>query len=174
MTVCCLFLIFLHSLKLSSVSCATASDNEDWSNGYPIDLKYKDTFDDIVPKWRVTPLPAFDANEKFIKTHELEVSLRGSLVLVYFELKHYSIKDKRSDSVAGNTFSAFATQVKILQRKADRRPATYKSLMLKGPKFLPQSPSKKKDQINAVNAFHPGNKYILFSLKGAILNVPIT
>ena len=29
--------------------------------------------------------------------------------------------------------------------------------MLKGPKILPQSPSKRRDQENAVKAFHPGN-----------------
>ena len=64
----------------------------------------------------MTPLPAFDANGKFIKVSDLENSLRGSLVLVYFELKHYAIKDKKTNGVAGNTFSAIATQVKILKR----------------------------------------------------------
>lgn len=89
-------------------------------------------------------MPAFDANGKFIKIHNLENSLRGSLVLVYFKLKHYSIKDRKSSDVAGNTFSAIATQVKILKCGADRRPSPYKSQMLKGPKSLPQFPSKKK------------------------------
>jgi len=112
-----------------------------------------------VLKWRATPLPAFDASGKFIKIHNLEDSLRGSLVLVYFELKHFAIKDKRTDGVAGNTFSAIATQVTILERGADRRPSPYKSQMLKGPKYLPQSPSNKNDQISAVNAFHPGKDF---------------
>ena len=63
------------------------------------------------------PLPAFDAGE-YIKMHKLKDSLRGSLVLVYFKLKHYAIKDKKKDGVAGNTFSALATytQVKVLER----------------------------------------------------------
>jgi hypothetical protein len=78
------------------------------------------------------------------------------LVLVYFELKHYAIRDKRTNAIMSNTVSAMATQVKVLERGAERRPSPYKSLMLKGPSFLPQSPSKKKDQTNAVNAFHPG------------------
>lgn len=107
----------------------------------------------------MTPLPAFDANGQFIKSHELEITLQGSLVLVYFELKHYSIKDKRSSGIAGNTFSATATQVKVLERGVERRPSPYKSQLLKGPKFLPQTPSKQKDQRNAVTAFHPGTVF---------------
>lgn len=103
-------------------------------------------------------MPAFDACGKFIKIQELETSLKGSLVLVYFELRHYSIKDKRSNSTAGNTFSAIATQVKVLERGTERQPSPYKSRMMKGPTVLPQSPSKRKDQMNAVNAFHPGNE----------------
>ena len=140
--------------------CLSATDEEDWSNGYPIAQKFKDTYDDIVTKWRATPLPAFDAGGKFIKVHSLEDSLRGSLVLVYFELKHYAIKDKRTESVTGNTFSAIATQVTILERGADRRPSPYKSQMMKGPKYLPLSPSVKKDQISAVKAFHPGKNFL--------------
>jgi hypothetical protein len=86
-----------------------------------------------------------------------EVSLRGSLVLVYFELKHYAIRDKKSNIVITNTFSATATQVRILERGSDLKPSPYRSLLLKGPKILPQSPRKKNDQIAAVRAFHPGN-----------------
>jgi hypothetical protein len=149
-----------HSLKLYSY--ASATDNEDWLNSYPIGQRYSDMFDHIVTKWRVSPLPAFDVGGKFIKIHNLEDSLRGSLVLVYFELKHYSIRDKRNDGIAGNTFSAIATQVMVLERGAERRPSPYKSQMLKGPKTLPQSPSKKRDQVSAVNAFHPGNVVLLF------------
>ena len=126
------------------------------SNGYPIASKYSDIFDEILPKWWATPLPAFDTGGKFIKVHDLEGSLRGSLVLVYFELKHYSIRDKRMNAIMSNTVSAMATQVKVLGRGTERRASPYKSLMLKGPSFLPQSPSKKKDQTNAVNTFHPG------------------
>ena len=151
-----MFLFFIPS-HLTPRSRISATDDEDCSNSYPIGLKYQDIFDDIVAKWRVTPLPGFDASGKFIKVSDLENSLRGSLVLVYFELKHYAIKDKKTNGVAGNTFSAIATQVKILERGPDRRPSPYKSLLLKGPKSLPQSPSKRKEQINAVNAFHPGN-----------------
>ena len=134
----------------------TATDEEDWMNDYPISDKFRDSFNNIVPRWRVAPLPAFDTNGKFIKISDLEVSLRGSLVLVYFELKHYAIKDKRTNYVTTNTFSATATQVKILERAAERKSSPYKSLLLKGPKFLPRSPSKKKEQASAVRAFHPG------------------
>jgi hypothetical protein len=161
------------SLFLRLVFGIPALDDEDWTNGYPIAYKYRDIFDDILPKWRVTPLPAFDANGQFIKAHDLEIALRGSLVLVYFELRHYSIKDKRSNAVASNTVSAIATQVKILERGADHLPARYKSRLLKGPTILPQSPSKRKDQVNAVNAFHPGSVAILFT-SGVLLTVPIT
>jgi hypothetical protein len=104
-------------------------------------------------------LPAFDSDDKFIKITDLEVSLRGSLVLVYFELKHYAIRDKRSNCVSTNTFSATASQVKILELGGDRKASPYKSLLLKGPKTLPQSPSKKKEQASAVRAFHPGKLF---------------
>ena len=145
-----------HSLTLDTFTPAT--DEEDWSNDYPIATKYQDTFDDIVSRWRVTPLPAFDTTGKFIKIRDLENSLRGSLVLVYFEVRHYPIRDKRTNAIASNTVTAIATQVTVLERGSDRRPSPYKSQMLKGPKVLPQSPSKKKDQINAVKAFHSGKK----------------
>ena len=127
-----------------------ATDDEDWMNDYPIMQKFKDNFDDIAPKWRVMPLPAFDTKGKFIKSHDLEISLRGALVLVYFELRHYPIRNKRTNSIAGNTFSVTATQVKILDRGPDHCPSHYKSLLLKGPMSLPQSPNKKRDQANAV------------------------
>ena len=71
----------------------------------------------------MTLLPAFDANGKFIKVHDLEGALRGSMVLVYFELKHYAIKDKRSTGIASNTISAISTQVKVLESGADRLPS---------------------------------------------------
>ncbi|KAF8801500.1 hypothetical protein BYT27DRAFT_6794916 [Phlegmacium glaucopus] len=53
------------------------------------------------------------------------------------------MRDKRTNAITSNTFTAISTQIKILERAADR-PSPYKSLMLKGPTFLPQSPSKKK------------------------------
>jgi hypothetical protein len=101
-------------------------------------------------------LPAFDTDGKFIKIDQLEVSLTGSLVLVYFELRHYAIKKKKTDIIGSNTFSAIATQVKILERAIERQPSAYRSLILKGPILLPQSPSKRKDQMAAARAFHPG------------------
>jgi hypothetical protein len=153
--------------------CFSATDEEDWSNDYPITHRYWDLFHDIVQKWRVTPLPAFDAKKNFIKIHDLESSLRGSLVLVYFDLKHYSIKDKRTDGIASNTFSATVTQVTILERGSDQRRSPYKSQLLKGPTFLPQSPPKKSDQVNAVKAFHPGKKWV-FSRPSRLLIVHFT
>ena len=54
-------------------------------------------------------MPAYGANSSFIKIRDLEAMMRGSLVLVYFELKHYSIKDKRSSDVSSNMISAIAT-----------------------------------------------------------------
>jgi hypothetical protein len=146
---------------------STASDNEDWTNGYPISDKFRESFDNIVPRWRATPLPAFDSDDNFIKITYLEVSLRGSLVLVYFELKHYAIRDKRSNCVSTNTFSATASQVKILELGGNRKASPYKTLMLKGPKTLPQSPSKKKEQASAVRAFHPGKLFTVCFASGA-------
>ena len=145
----------IHRLPLNT-SHHPATDDEDWTNDYPISQKYKDNLDDIAPRWRATPLPAFDSSGGFIKIPELEHSLRGSLVLVYFELRHYPIKNKKANGIAGNTFSATATQVKVLERGAERRSSPYKSLLLKGPILLPQLPTAKKDQENAVQAFHPG------------------
>ena len=113
-------------------------------------------FEDIVTKWRFTPLRAYDETGRFIKTQDLESSLTGSLVHVYFELKHYAIKSKRTDNIAGNTFSAISTQVKILECGGEKPRSPYKSLMLKGPSVLPRSPTKKKDQTNTANTFKPG------------------
>ena len=139
------------------ISVTTVTDNGDWTNGYPISDKYRELFDNIISRWHIMPLSTFDTTKKFIKINDLEVSLRGSLVLVYFELKHYAIRDKRTGCISTNTFSATATQVKIIEHGADQSASPYKSLMLTGPRTLPQSPTKEKDQINAVKAFHPGN-----------------
>ena len=114
--------------------------------------------EDIAPKWRVNcdPLPAFDMKGRFIKVHNLESLLTGSLVLVYFELKHYAIKSKKTDNIAGNTFSAISTQVKVLEPGTERRQSPYKSLMLKGPIVLRVRKIFKKDQTNAAINFNPG------------------
>ncbi|KAF8800256.1 hypothetical protein BYT27DRAFT_7217171 [Phlegmacium glaucopus] len=134
-----------------------STDEEDWTNGYPMTERYKDAFQDIIPKWRVSPLPAYDTTQKFIKANNLKTKLRDSLVLVYFELKHYAIKDKTTNNVDTNTFTALATQVTVLDHGTEHRPTPYKSQLLKGPTSLAQSPTKKKEQKNAVNVFHPGN-----------------
>jgi hypothetical protein len=138
-----------------------ATDKDDWSNSYPISERFRESYDNIMSRWRVNPLHVFDTNEDFLKIHDFEVSLRGSLVLVYFELKHYAIKDRRTNGIGTNTFSATATQVQILERAAVKNPSPYKSLLTKGPKHLPQSPKKRQEQINAVRAFHPGNSPIM-------------
>lgn len=140
--------------------CLPATDEEDWTIDYPISQKYKEYFDELTAKWRVTPLHAFDTSGNFINVQDLEISLRGSLVLVYFELKHFPIRNKRTNGIFGNTISATATQVKVLER-GERRSSPYKSLMLKGPTFLPQSPTTRKNQTNAVRAFHPGSNISL-------------
>jgi hypothetical protein len=137
-----------------------ATDSQDFSNGYPISERYRDTFDSIVSRWRVTPLPAFDIDEQLIRVRDLEVSLRGSLVLVHFELRHYGIKDKRTNIVVTNTFSAMATQVVVLEPAPIKTPSQYRNLLMKGPKRLPQSPTKIGDQKNAVEAFHPGDIFV--------------
>ena len=89
------------------------------------------------------------------------------LNLVDFELRHYPIR-KSNGMISSNTFSATTTQVTILEQASQHFSSPYKSIMLKGPKFLPQSPSKKKDQINAVDAFHPGELYFLVDLNTSL------
>ncbi|KAF8798368.1 hypothetical protein BYT27DRAFT_7343617 [Phlegmacium glaucopus] len=133
-----------------------SQDEEDWSNGYPITDAHQKAFKAILPKWRATPLPAYDESGNFIKIQDHELTLKGALVLVYFQLKHYTIKDRNSNGVLGNTFTAIATQIKILERAAKRNTSPYKTQMLKGPINLPRSPTKHKEQVEAVNAFHPG------------------
>ena len=127
----------------------TATDDEDWTNGYPIATKYKEIMDDIAPRWRATPLPAFHPNKKFIDIAKQEVSLRGALVLVHFKLRHYPIRNKRTNGVAGNTFSATATLVKILVRPVENQssqthlPTRASYLNAQHPSWLPnQSQSR--------------------------------
>ncbi|KAF8797384.1 hypothetical protein BYT27DRAFT_7265765 [Phlegmacium glaucopus] len=114
---------------------------EDWSNRYPIGDDFKDAFKTIIPKWQVTPLPVFDATGKFIQVHDLEASLSGSLVLVYFQLKHYAIKDKKTNDIASNTFTAIASQIKVLEPAAKHKRSPYKS-----PAKRPNSPPPVTDQ----------------------------
>ena len=167
MIVCSLWSCRLPELTSRS-SFSLATDNEDWSNDYPVDDRFRDAFEDLVSKWRVSPLPAFDASGKFIKTRDLENALRGSMVLVYFEMRHYAIKEKKGTSITSNTVSAIATQVSVVESGADRLPSPYKSQILKGPKFLPQATSKRQDQLNAAKAFHPGEFQISISLTHAL------
>jgi hypothetical protein len=89
----------------------------------------------------------------------LEVTLRGSLVLVYFQLKHYSIRGKHDvakeeASVTSNTITATAIQVKILESAGKPKASPYRTQLMKGPMILPQSPTKRKDQVAAANTFH--------------------
>ena len=151
----------------------SVADDEDWTNGYLIPDKFRELFDKIVPRWCMTPLPTYDSSGKFIKINDLEVYLRESLVLVHFELRHYAIRDKRTNGIITNTFSATATQVKILQRGlgAGQTHSPYKSLMLKGPKTFPQSPSKRMDQINVVKAYHPGKFFSLLYAQLSAQNI---
>jgi hypothetical protein len=113
-----------------------ADDAEDWTNNYPMTPKYLNSFHDLRYKWRVNPLSAFTLKGNLIKPRDLEITLQGSLVLVYFQLKHFSIKEG-TDKVKGNTFSALATQVIILETPKKLNPTPYKSRMLRGPTLLP-------------------------------------
>jgi hypothetical protein len=67
--------------------------------------------------------------------------------------------------------SAIAMQVIVLQCPADRCSSPYKSLMLKWLTLLPQTPSIKKDQVNAVRTFHPGTTLVVSSSGFLILNL---
>jgi hypothetical protein len=72
----------------------TATDEEDWTNSYPISEKYRHNLDGIVSRWHVTPLYTFDVSGEYISIPKQESALRGSMALIYFQLKHYAIKDK--------------------------------------------------------------------------------
>ncbi|KAF8816291.1 hypothetical protein BYT27DRAFT_7248382 [Phlegmacium glaucopus] len=134
-----------------------STDDEDWSNGYPIGDRFQTMFKNIIHKWQVDPMRVYDAQGKLIKTHNLELSLKGSLILIQFSLRHYAIREKNNNGKASNTFSAMATEIQILEPAKKCTPSPYKILALKGPTFLPQSPSMRRDQISAANSFHPGN-----------------
>ncbi|KAF8815383.1 hypothetical protein BYT27DRAFT_7333929 [Phlegmacium glaucopus] len=148
-----------------------SQDEEDWSNRYPIAENYKTTFKAIVHKWRATPLLAYDESGNFIKVLDHEFLLKRALVLVYFNLKHYAIRDKKTnhDGIAGNTFTAIASQIMILERPAKRNTSPYKTQLLKGPITLPRSPTKLKEQVEAVNAFHQGTHAKTNTLKPAMI-----
>jgi hypothetical protein len=137
----------------------TADDGEDFTNGYHIASKYQGNFNDIIYNWRATPLAAYNSKGGLINQRDLEVTLRGSLALVYFQLKHYSIRGKpdaakEEASVSSNTITATAIQVKILESATKPKASPYRTQLMKGPIILPQSPTKRKDQGVAVNTFH--------------------
>jgi hypothetical protein len=129
-----------------------ADDRDDWSYDYPISDRYKEHWDKILRSWRPSPLVVYDSKNVFVNPGDLELSLRGSLVLVYFQMRHYEIQGK-DKKINGNTFTATVIQIKVLEEGKKNRPS-YKAQLLKGPVTLPQSPRKKKDQLAAVNAFH--------------------
>ena len=151
----------LHS-PLTFVTYPPATDEEDWTNDYPIAPKYKDHLEEIAPRWRATPLPAFDMSGKLIKIPELEFSLRGSLVLVYFELRHYPIRNKRTNGISGNTFSATATQVKVLERGAGRRSSLTRASCLKGQLSFPNHPPIKRIRQTPSRPFTQVWLFVLF------------
>jgi hypothetical protein len=119
-------------------------------------FKFRDKFDDIIARWRVTPLRAYHPNGDFINVNEQETYLRGSLVLVTFKLRHYAIRNSSNDGVKTNTFTATTTEVEILEH-APPQPSNYRNALLKGPSSLPQPSSKRGDQMRAVQAFHPSS-----------------
>jgi hypothetical protein len=81
---------------------------------------------------------AYNMDNKFINPDDLTKHLLGAQVLVYFNLKHYAIGHKDVNDIKGNTFSAYATQVKIIG-KVETLKSPYKSKILKGPITLPVS-----------------------------------
>ncbi|KAF8814019.1 hypothetical protein BYT27DRAFT_7250431 [Phlegmacium glaucopus] len=92
-------------------------DDEDWTHGYLMTEEYKDVFEDIIPRWRISPLATYDTTQKFIKVNDLNIMLQHSSVLVHFELKHYAIRDKKTNSIGSNTFTALATQFKVMEHE---------------------------------------------------------
>jgi hypothetical protein len=95
--------------------------------------------------YHVTPMLVYNMDNKFINPDNLMKHLLGVQALVYFNLKHYAIRHKDTNDIRGNTFLAYATQVKIVG-KAKTLKSPYKSKILKGPITLPQSPAKHKDK----------------------------
>jgi hypothetical protein len=151
----------IHALFTIFDTWILASDDQDLTNHYPMPFRFREKFDDIIPRWRVTPLRAYHSNGDFIDVSEQETHLRGSLVLVTFKLRHYAIRNNANDGVRTNTFTATVTEVQILE-PAQPQPTDYKSALLKGPSLLPQPSAKQRDQMRAVQAFHPGSKQFRF------------
>ena len=92
----------------------------------------------------VTQMPAYTMEDKFINPVDLMKELLSTQVLIYFNLRHYTIQDKdNANKFKGNSFSAYITQVKILQKVDSVKPA-YKSKLLKGPITSSKSEGKKR------------------------------
>lgn len=76
---------------------------------WPVRDELKVELDKIKFKFEARPLPVY-VGDHFIKPEDVHAMLKGALVEVHFELKHFCIKKKKEDS-----FNAFVQQVIILQ-----------------------------------------------------------
>lgn len=108
---------------------------------------------------------AYNLDNKFINPDDLMKHMLGAQVLVYFNLRHYTIGGRNADDIRGNTFSAYATQVQII-RKAETLKSPYKSKVLRGPFTLPQSPTKFTKQSITATALHSPSVKILSKAEG--------
>jgi hypothetical protein len=98
-------------------------DDNDCTTNYPIAEEYRAALHAIKPKWHVTPLPAFDTRDEPICSPKMTATLKESLVLVHFNLKHFSISEKKKKTASRNVFTATPTHIKILKYNGEHQPA---------------------------------------------------
>lgn len=82
---------------------------DDLTENWPVKDVFKSELNKIKYKFEACPLPVY-AGDRFIRLKDVHAMMKGALVAVHFELKHFYIKGKKEDS-----FNATVQQIDILQ-----------------------------------------------------------
>lgn len=84
---------------------------------WPIHPRFRDELDKIKYEYRAQPLAVYARNQ-FIEPTEVNHTIRGALVEIHFEFRHFAIQRKSQDS-----FNVSIEQIIVL-RPGETRPAT--------------------------------------------------
>lgn len=118
---------------------ATTIDEE--TDGWPVPVELQDAFDAIKYTYKVNPLPVY-RNDVFVEPLLVNKALKGALVEVHFNIRHFKIEEHDS-------FTAIPLQVIILKDGPPETNSPYKR------KNLRDGPVRPKEFSSSTNASTP-------------------
>ena len=115
---------------------------------WPVKASLQADLNKIKFDFEASPLPVY-VEGRFVQPNDVQEMLRGALVEVHFELRHFYIQKDNRDS-----FNATVQQVLVLQPSVARPATAYKERnLLEGPIPLNSSPMEAREADGAGSPF---------------------